>query len=340
MVKKVIGGEVRFLHQIGRVRNSLEEEDKWVVFHDNDQDGLVASTLLGTIVEGMFSVWDRTEQKVFRRPTIYVDVRPSFDILHFYTENEIPLVVVDHHNPREPARPYIRPLPHLHPYFAKKLPVEPYKYNAGLLSWFLGEKDPHWEEWALLSHIFDKAVDVHSGVWVRGWLESYGEEKINEAIMLLGVPRFTGNYDHVRKLLIECRTIDCILEDEKLRKDQESIEKELWRCMENVKEEDGVLIVECGKVLSSSYISVVASKISAENPTRAVVSFGIFGKKAVFELRWQYTKTDLGWIAREVALLHDGSGGGHPPAAGLWVPKKHVEGALKDLLSFLKYFAK
>ena len=325
----VIAGEFRFYHQIESVEEALAEEKRWTVFHDNDQDGLIASTILGDLVDADFVVWDRTEQVVFDAPTIYVDVRPEPWIIEEYVENETPFVVIDHHDPQNAS---IRAIRYLHPYLTRKLPVHPFKYNSGLLVWLLSKKDGRWELWVFLSHIFDKVVDVHTAGWVRKWLERYDREVIEQAIRLLGVPRFLGNHDYVRKLIQDCKDLECVLNDQRLLEGEKRIEEQIQLCVEKAEDLDSdVVIVDCGEVSSTAYISVATSTVSSQKPEKLVIGFGIYNDRAVFELRWQKTQVHLGRLARRLALSLGGSGGGHPPAAGFWVPKNRLKDALEYL---------
>ncbi len=335
-----------------RFLDKLEKEDKVILYHDIDPDGIVAGALLKKLLENMgidTEAFGKDREEVsFEEGNTYLlaDIRIDRVIAEDARKTGVRLYYVDHHEPTELPRNTV----HFNPWLMKDVnfPVKPYSYNTALLAWIL-EDLPEGEDWKVAAaHWADHAVDVHTKEWMEEMREKYGKETIervaNFISLALTFPEEVS-FDEMRELVRRARKPEDILENRRLKSLWRIYEEELNEWLEKVRNlarKEKIVYIVIEGVRSRKLRGSVSTIVSDEFPDRIFIIGQREGDFIEYSLRFQnYEKysVHLGKLAEEAGEIFGGRGGGHPPAAGLKIrrekEKEFKEWVKKKLRSFL-----
>ncbi len=317
-----------------KFRDALLKEKEIIIYHDTDQDGIVAGALLQDLLERhgikvKALAADRDAIK-FEPGKVYVlaDIRISDKIAKDAEEKGIRLYYIDHHEPDALPKGAII----LNPHMLNNINEDPFRWNTGLLAWIVREMDESSEWKAAAAHWADHSIGRHSEEWIKHVYDKYGEDTIVEAARRMGLAehfpdRITEN--DVREIVKCAQHPKEILEHPTLKELNEIFRREFDRLSKEIQEHP---LLKTEKLV---YHIIESSVYKIKSPLATVLSDGdpdkiwIIGQEENgminYSLRCQNaTKLGihLGEIAKEAAREFGGRGGGHPPAAGLRIPKE------------------
>ncbi len=324
-MKELIHVPPSLLEELESARRVLKSTDKpIVIWADTDADGVTSAAMLERLLR---DVSKDVEVRIVERDK----VRPEEDafnvILDIAPEAYIPFrgegMVIDHHPPRFDPKGWIVVNPHHH-----ETPVPNHKYNTSLLVYLLTGGD---ELRALIGHVGDKAEDKHTEEWVKRVMEKYGVNKddVIRAVTAISLVDYDRSADprEIYHIVSRASHIRDIVEHPYVKPGLEGVEREIERYVEEVGKQRGPVVVV--RIDSPYFIkSPVSTVASLRNPEKVIIVGQEEDGYINYSLRhgnYEKTGVHLGEIAREAARSFGGIGGGHPPAAGLKIPKENAE---------------
>ncbi|NPA86570.1 MAG: DHH family phosphoesterase [Candidatus Diapherotrites archaeon] len=330
-----------------RFRKELLKEKKVIIFHDTDPDGIVSGALLKKFLEEngvKVEAFARERHEVEFSPGeayVLADIRIDENILQKAKESGARIYYVDHHEPVGVTKNTII----LNPWFVREgLPVEPYKYNTALLAWLV-ERMNEEDDWKVAAaHWADRAEGDHTKEWMEEMRKRYPVEEVGK---VLSLPEHFPelSLDEIREKVKAAKEPEELLRDERIERMRKIIEEEINRWKGHIEEQlkRGSRVVYL--VVESpvkKLRSILASLFTFDHPEVAFIIGQHDDGTVSYSMRMNAAGekgVHLGEIAREAGKLFGGSGGGHPPAAGLRIPKEKEpefrEWVLKKLASLL-----
>ncbi len=337
------------LSAIRTFRASLDDE-LYHVEHDTDMDGFASGII--TVAALRQLGYDAYPYAVERSKTfvpesgavVFTDIALNGEPVATARDasNEgMRVYAIDHHpwdrGIEETLHAYVNP--HLLPDI-----FEPSRWNAGLLA-YLTFRDvvPHLAFLAAISIYTDRCITE----WNRSFVEQFGMEDVIRAGEMLtayiATNRDLSELDYL--LLNEIHDLRDILERKEFIEAESKFESAVQKYVEDPK--DYAQIYDEGKKIMvirteehfRGLNSVISTRISEKDNYRnwIVVVYGLDedGQHIKASLRCQNweKRTDVGELARELAERLGGTGGGHPPAAGMRIPIDKEEEFLKEFVA-------